>query len=439
MVQTTTDPGTISVPMSSILDALEGVLTEDERTALFEQLIGLTPAGVAPGDLITAELFNQVLSDINDLMERVAVLEGAAGGPIIDLLNPAKTVAVDTILTVTGRNFNPEPRYNVVKIGDVEITQFRADSTPTDLIFMVPDMFVGLPADLPVRVRDGERISNAMPIQVVGPDQTQQGNYVLQNIVSPGGQIAAEAVLNFTWNVQAMTSYPDKVTLELLVGQIQGVGVTVAQWLATAQFQPPSPLSVQPGQTKPVSLSVKMPKNATGAQLALKVTSEDGHVSNTSDSIEVKVGAAVEASDPRTIISFTAPALGGGGMQANQPVEIGGITLPGVLVKLGGDGKLIFNAADARPSGPNNPAVTYEFSAEFVGPGTGFVLGTPAPTKQQNIPFGQDVEFDLKLKPAPGATADTTAKLKVTCSQTNVAQGLDAYKTFRIIHLKIVN
>ena len=36
MVQTTTDPGTISVPMSSILDALEGVLTEDERTDLFD-------------------------------------------------------------------------------------------------------------------------------------------------------------------------------------------------------------------------------------------------------------------------------------------------------------------------------------------------------------------------------------------------------------------
>ncbi len=60
MVQTTADAGTISVPMSSILDALENVLTEDERNALFEQLIGLRPTTVAPGDLITAELFNQI-------------------------------------------------------------------------------------------------------------------------------------------------------------------------------------------------------------------------------------------------------------------------------------------------------------------------------------------------------------------------------------------
>jgi hypothetical protein len=235
-----------------------------------------------------------------------------------------------------------------------------------------------------------------------------------------------------------MTSFPDNAVLELLVGQIQGP-VTLAQWQANAQFQPASPLPILPGQTKSVALTVKMPKNATGAQLALKVTSEDGHVSNASDPIEVKVGGQIDASDPRTVISFAAPALGGGGMKANEPVEIDGITLPGVLVKLGGDGKLVFNALDARPAGPNNPPVTYEFSAEFVGSGAGFVLGVPTPAKKENIPFGQDVAFDLKLKPAPGAAANTTAKLKVICNQTKVAPGLTAYKTFRIIHLKIVS
>jgi len=72
---------------------------------------------------------------------------------------------------------------------------------------------------------------------------------------------------------------------------------------------------------------VKVPKNATSAQLALQVTSEDGHVSNASSPIEVKVGQAIEASDPRTIVSFSAPTLGGGGMQANKPVEIDGLKI----------------------------------------------------------------------------------------------------------------
>jgi hypothetical protein len=441
MVQTTADAGTISVPMSSILDALESVLSEDERAKLFEQLIGLRPTTVAPGDLITAELFNQILSDLNDLSIRLSVLEGAAGAPIVDLLDPPKAVAVNTILKVTGRNFNPEPRFNVVSIGNIEITQFRDDSTPTDLIFMVPDMFVGLPSDLAVRVRNGDRISNAVAIKVTPPDQTQKGAYVIQNTLAPAS-VGDQATLNFTWNVQAMTSFPDQVTLEVLIGEVKGTGITADSWRSTAVFQPLSPLSIQPGQTKAVSLTIKVPKNATSAQLAFRVTSQDGHVSNASDPIELTVGGNVDPNSPNTAISFIAPTLGGGGMKANEPIEIDGITLPGVLVKLGGDGKLIFDATDTRPvdaADPNPAAADYSFAAEFVGAGTGFTLGTPLPLSKAGVPFHQDVNFDLKLKPAAGATAGMTAKLKVTCSQTKTSGKLVPYKTFRIIHLKIVS
>ncbi len=106
MVQTTSDPGSISVPMSSILDALEGVLSDAERTALFEQLIGLRPLGVAPGDRITADLFDQVLSDINDLAKRVAMLEGA-GDPILHV--PVITQIVPGLVK-TGQEFTVSRR-----------------------------------------------------------------------------------------------------------------------------------------------------------------------------------------------------------------------------------------------------------------------------------------------------------------------------------------
>ncbi|MEO7177234.1 MAG: hypothetical protein ABIW83_00170, partial [Allosphingosinicella sp.] len=114
MVQTISDAGNVSVPMSSILDALKDVLTAEERDALFDQLIGLRPAGVAPGDLITAELFNQMLSDLNGLSIRLAALEGIAGGPILESLNPSTTVAVNGLLIVTGSNFNPIRNLNSV-------------------------------------------------------------------------------------------------------------------------------------------------------------------------------------------------------------------------------------------------------------------------------------------------------------------------------------
>lgn len=435
MVQTTTDPGTISVPMSSILDALEGVLTEAERTALFEQLIGLRPAGVSPGDLITAELFNQMLSDINDLSIRLTKLEGAAGAPIIDALDPPTTVAVNGILIVTGRNFNPEPRFNIVKIGTVDITQFRVDSSPTHLIFAVPDMFVGLPASFPVRVETGGSTSNVVPITITEEAKIQNGNFVFGPGQTAGGAVAVGQTLSITWNVQAVTLFDDTVALSLLVGNPQGA--TAAAWLATVAILPASPLPLLAGQTKQVTMSVTVPSGATSAQLSLRAQSQDGNVVNVSDPVGITVGQPVEQSDPRIDMSFNIPGLGGGGMQIGT-VTIDGVDASGVLVKKGQNGKLKFNAADKRQSGA---AVDFQFSAEIVAPANGLVVGVPVPTTSTAIPAGEDRAFDLPLSAPAGAGSVTgaTARLRVTCTQTKTSGGLTSYKAFRLIPLKIVD
>lgn len=433
MVQTTTDPGTISVPMSSILDALAGVLTEAERTALFEQLIGLRPAGVSPGDLITAELFNQMLSDINDLSIRLTKLEGAAGAPIIDALDPPTTVAVNGILIVTGRNFNPEPRFNIVKIGTVDITQFRVDSSPTHLIFAVPDMFVGLPASFPVRVETGGSTSNVVPIAITEEAKIQNGNFVFGPGQTAGGAVAVGQTLSITWNVQAVTLFDDTVALSLLVGNPQGA--TAAAWLATVAILPASPLPLLAGQTKQVTMSVKVPSGATSAQLSLRAQSQDGNVVNVSDPVGITVGQPVEQSDPRIDMSFNIPGLGGGGMQTGT-VTIDGVDASGVLVKKGQNGKLKFNAADKRQSGA---AVDFQYSAEIVAPANGLVVGAPVPTTSAAIPAGEDRAFDLPLSADAGAVTGATARLKVICTQTKASGGLTSYKAFRLIPLKIVD
>lgn len=170
MVTTTTDPGTISVPMSSILDALEGVLTEDERHALFEQLIGITPAGVAPGDLITAELFNSMLGNINDLQMRVAVLEGASDNvphlPVITQIVP-QLVKTGQEFTVFGKNLNA----NLLSRIDVDQTNIPLDrikegSSPTQLVLEAPAV-IGLPD-----------AGATVILAVSNPAGTAQGSYV---------------------------------------------------------------------------------------------------------------------------------------------------------------------------------------------------------------------------------------------------------------------
>jgi len=431
-----TDPSTITVPLSTILDALEGALTEEEQAALSQQLGLLNPAGVAPGDLITAELFNKFRHDIDDLIVRVSQLEGAAGGPIIDSLSPSSTIAVNATLVVTGRNFNAIRNFNTVLIGDVEITQFRSDSTPTSLVFPVPDLFTGLPATLPVRVTTEGRTSNALSITVTRPDQIQGGQYTFGAGQAPGGLIAVGAEVPITWSVQALTLFPDNVTLSLVIGGI--TGASAAAWQAGVVFDPPSPMPILPGQTKPVEATVTVPAGAVSANVSLQVASQDGNVVNVSDPVTITVGDEIEVSDPRIDLTFSIPVFGGGQMTTG-PVTIEGATSDGILVKKGQNGKLKFHALDTRTSGPG---ATFSITAEVLAPANGLTVDTgpnPAGSAAGAIDPGEDLPFDLPLKAPSGATTNATARLKVTCNQTKTTGGLTAYTSFKIIPLKIVD
>lgn len=138
MPVTTVSSGEVVVPMSSILDALEGVLTEAERQVLFTQLINLSPAGVAPGDLITAELWNNMMSDINELMVRVAALEGGTiGAPIITEIIPLGQKA-GQIVTIIGQNLDRD-RLDQIQFDNVNVAIGTVtDGTSTRMLVQVP-------------------------------------------------------------------------------------------------------------------------------------------------------------------------------------------------------------------------------------------------------------------------------------------------------------
>jgi hypothetical protein len=366
---------------------------------------------------------------------RLSALEGAAGGPILESLDPPTTVAINGLLIVTGKNFNPIRNLNSVKIGTVEITQFRADSSPTHLIFPVPDLFTGLPGSFPVRVVTGGRTSNAMAITVTEENKVQDGNFVFGPGQVPAGVITVGQQLSITWNVQAVTLFPDNVALSLQVASPQGA--TAGAWQATVAIQPTSPMAILAGQTKQVTVKVTVPVGATAAQLSLRAASQDGHVVNVSDPVAINVGQAVEVSDPRIDLTFEAGGLGGGQMTKNK-VTIDGVEGDGVWVKKGQNGKLKFHAVDTRANGTN---ANFAITAEILAPANGLTVTTgpnPAASPPAGIAPGGDLPFDLPLSAPGGATTDATARLKVTCNQTKNSGGLTAYKAFKIIPLKIV-
>jgi hypothetical protein len=73
---TTVNPGNLVVPLSAIIDHLQGKLTSAELNALLLAVVGDRRNEVRPGDLITADLINQILRDLEDLNARLAAVQG---------------------------------------------------------------------------------------------------------------------------------------------------------------------------------------------------------------------------------------------------------------------------------------------------------------------------------------------------------------------------
>jgi phycocyanin alpha chain len=77
------DPGVISAPIGLLLETVEDVmrrsLSPSERLSISSRLAAINTRPVAPGDLITADLFNAMRADLNNLALRLARLESGQG------------------------------------------------------------------------------------------------------------------------------------------------------------------------------------------------------------------------------------------------------------------------------------------------------------------------------------------------------------------------
>jgi hypothetical protein len=92
---------------------------------------------VAPGDLITAELFNLMLEEIDKLKQQVVVSSTQDDVIISNLIPPSGTLQLGQELQVLGRNFRFTAGGLKVYLDDLPITTFNS-ATDEKLVFMVP-------------------------------------------------------------------------------------------------------------------------------------------------------------------------------------------------------------------------------------------------------------------------------------------------------------
>ncbi|MEQ1537960.1 MAG: IPT/TIG domain-containing protein [Sphingorhabdus sp.] len=417
--------------LSYLFEAVGDLLTDAQRKQLTDQLTSLRPAGVAPGDLITAELFNGMLNNVNDLMARVAVLEGAGGGPVITGILPGNVpIPTNSILTITGTGFNHEPNRNIVKLGSRTITEFREGSNESSLSFTVPDVFSDLPKQVDAAVETGGRLSNTFPVNLVAAPRQQIGNFDVAAVSNPSGTMFGGAALSFEWDVFADTALNDELRFELDVAN--AAGATANQWKAILSFTPAAPAPINVGQTVRVRMDVTAPASATTADVSLRVKGIDDQATGSSQTIHWIAGQPLVVSSPLADFDFTVPAATGAPtdpVQTLTPLIVGGTSFPkGLRVRAGQNGIIRMSRTDRRNGRPElatyqNAAIMETNAAQWT------IANGPNPAQHINVAGGASNTFSFRLTNTGGAV-DSIVFLRVTSSQTATSGQLQSFTSF---------
>lgn len=286
---------------------------------------------VKPGDLITADMMNRILTALTTLNTRVAALEGAgsaAGGTVtITGLSPSVPVPMGSELRVFGKNFGL-PTLNVVTVDGNPVSLFKAGSNDALLIFDVPAV-QGVPQQggklvtLTISNQHGFASTTFTVVQAL--PTIPQGNLFVTYSQAP-----TEAQLNpgnsyiYVFTVQAITNMTETYTLTPTVDQ--------SGWQATVIDNSGNPLSPSEvaipkgdpplGSSQNVRIRLAIPTGAavgTTAVLRLTVTSKLNPSNLTTSSADV-TNVVGSPPPPTQTIAVTFSSQAGGGFDGTSVV-----------------------------------------------------------------------------------------------------------------------
>jgi IPT/TIG domain len=228
-------------------------------------------ASVKPGDVISSELMNFILSKLGEVDQRVLTLEtggSQTGNVVITGFDPPTQVLAGQVLTIQGNNFAFPPENNVVTIDGAPITAFRPDSTGSLLKFVVPTS-LNIPAggkNVTIMVKNN--LGEHLALYRVLPSVQAPGNppsigsvapasgpfiFVNQAIIITGQNFAANPLDNIirfrvTLSAGGQNVYPQ--TGQALVINEENSDTT------QIEVTVPNIVEVPAGQSRPVTLEV---------------------------------------------------------------------------------------------------------------------------------------------------------------------------------------
>jgi hypothetical protein len=385
---------------------------------------------VQPGDLITSDLFNQLLDAFNDLSARVTVLEGSGSigdVAILGLVPGSGIVRLGDQLTVVGYGFGLSVGGCRAFIDDVEIGQFLAGSNDEQLIFTVP-LAVGGAFPVPPLGRSGTLV-------VRGPrGQAKRDLTILpQKAAPPGGlgvqvafldaspnPVVAGQPAKFRFNATSIVSAPITVTPSVVFSGVANPG----PWQTTASFAQGdgAPLAggtfdLRGGEVNHTFalLLGTVPAGTNGMTVSYVVnlaSNDAAPVTGASSVMSFTVGAAAPVPDPNIAVAVSS-ALPTTALQGSTIVlaPSKSMTLR-VLATFTKAGNYLFDAPGAVPAGwtvTRTSAASYTAATDSdlpqvviysVQTGAAPVAGTVALSVRRDGGTAAPTTIVLQLKPA---------------------------------------
>lgn len=212
------NPGDVVVPLSDMLDLLSSALNDAELQDLSAQLIARRTTMVQSGDVISAGLMNQILSDVANLQARIADLENgipSQSAPTIVLVDPNDGVQIGEELQVVGTNLSLDTLTSVL-IANRQINAFGAASDNKLLVFDVPAI-PGIPAEGGADVNlvlTNEFGSDSILVRVLQSETPDLAANVEIFIVEfPNGEILPGSTNDFRFRLVASANLTEQYTV----------------------------------------------------------------------------------------------------------------------------------------------------------------------------------------------------------------------------------
>lgn len=263
---------------------------------------------VNPGDLITANLMNRMMTAIEELQTKVTGLETSTtvtSSPVILNVLPSRTIRLGQSIAIVGRNFAQPPDHNDVTIGGAPVVRFGPGSSTSQLNVTVPTSMANVPGPAALIVAVDDR-SDSITVQVEPEQIIPQGQLIITDTTPSLGKINAGSEITLIFNVDSQTKPAETYLLRMAYTAV--TGSTAANWQAATRLVDSAgkalPSTVTIAATSPllVVAHIKVPTDAKSVTLALSADSLNNpdELSRSSSPVTLVIGAAPVENDPAT-------------------------------------------------------------------------------------------------------------------------------------------